>query len=94
MKHEDTQANGIVGTIISFQGSWGSGLATLVLQADDGQAYHIPCDNGPTVRALAAAFGDGVIGAGHTVNVQALCGKRIRAFYDDFGLALGGFELA
>lgn len=86
---EQTPSAGIVGTVVSFQGSWGSGLATLVLRSDDGQVHSIPCDSGATVRALAAAFGDGVIGA-HPNNVPALRGRRIRAFNDEMGMMLAG----
>ena len=59
------------GTIVRVGGSWGSGLAELVIDekvvGDIGGRVAIYCDNAPTVRALESAFG-GVIGAGHTVN--------------------------
>jgi len=77
------------GKIQGFYGSWGSGLATLVIQDDEtGQVEEIPCDNGATVRALDAAFGD-VIGKGHTVNIRAIQGKKIYWGMDDYGLCLG-----
>lgn len=78
-----------VGTILDFRGSWSSGLATLVLKDRRGAVRHVPCDNGPTVRALAAIFGSDVIGPGHTVNVAALRGKKVRYAMDDLGLVLG-----
>jgi hypothetical protein len=50
------------GRIERLIGSFGSGIATLVL--DNAQVF---CENAPTVRALEAAFGD-VIGEGHTID--------------------------
>lgn len=73
------------GTIERFVGSWGSGLGYLVI---DGVS--VPCENGPTVRALDACFGD-VITFGHSVNQEAIKGKEIYWSYDEFGLILGGF---
>lgn len=73
------------GIIEDFRGSWGSGIATLIVS---GRA--IPCDNAPTVRALRAAFGDCVIGEGHTVSQSAFIGKDIIWVWD-MGLVLGGF---
>lgn len=51
------------GVIEGVYGSFGSGLATIVFQ--DGSQVH--CENGPTIRALDACFGN-VIGDGHTIN--------------------------
>jgi hypothetical protein len=59
------------GTIEGFSGTWDSDLGYLVI---DGTP--IPCENAPTVQALDRMFGD-VIGPGHTVNDEALRGKRI-----------------
>jgi hypothetical protein len=53
---------------------------------------HIPCENGATVRALRDAFGDCVIGPGHTVSTSAFVGKDIVYVWDDMGLMLGGFQ--
>jgi hypothetical protein len=80
------------GIIRGFHGSWCSGLATLEIEdSKTGQVEGIPCDNGPTVRALDAAFGD-VIGPGHTVKQHAgFIGKEILWDYDDMGLVLGYF---
>ena len=64
------------GVIRGFRGSHRSGLATLIVETDDG-LDEIMCDNAPTVRALDAAFGD-CIGEGHTVNEPGFVGKRIR----------------
>lgn len=72
-----------VGTIQGFRGSWGSGLAELVI---DGQA--IPCENAPTVRALEALFG-GVIGPGHTVHLNAIVGQPVAYRTGEFGLLEG-----
>ena len=77
------------GTIKGFYGFWGSGLATLLIEDEDTkQLEEIPCDNGPTVRALDSAFGD-VITDAHTVNVDAIRGKKIYWGMDDYGLCLG-----
>lgn len=72
------------GTIERFEGSWSSGLATLVFQ--DGE--RVPCDNGPTARALIAAFG--CAGGGHTIDNRRLRGKEVYWEWDDMGLVLGG----
>lgn len=80
-----------VGIILDLQASWTSGLAILVLQdPQTGKIKYVPCDNGPTVRALADLFADDeVIGPGHTVNVDALRGREIAWDWDDLGLTLG-----
>ena len=72
-----------VGTIEGFLGSWGSGIAYLVV---DGQA--IPCENATTVRALDDLFG-GVIAPGHVVNVKAVQGKAVAYKTDEYGLLDG-----
>ena len=64
------------GTIFGFRGSWLSGIGCLIIHNDEGERELVPCDNAPTVRALEAAFGD-VIGPGHTVNVEAIVGRKI-----------------
>jgi len=71
------------GTIEGFGGSWGSGIAVIRI---DGQT--IPCENAPTVRALAS-FIPGVIGPGHTVNVKAIIGQEVAWEMDEMGLMLG-----
>lgn len=73
------------GIIEAFTGSWMSGLATLVIS---GRPVH--CENGATVRALDACFGD-VIGPGHTVNVDAIKGKDIVYSMDEMGLVMAAF---
>ena len=72
--------------IVRFYGSWGSGIAELELSTGE----MVSCENGPTVRALAAAYPD-VIGPGHTVNVEALAGREIYWWLAEFGIVLGGF---
>lgn len=79
------------GEILDFQGSWHSGLATLVVRDPSGRVQRIPCDNAPTVRALDAAFG-GVITEGHCVDVESIRGQWIRYGMDDLGLVLGWIE--
>jgi len=77
------------GKIVCLQGSWGSGLATLIVLNRDGVMVSIPCDNAPTVRALDGAFGD-FIAPGHTFNNEAIAGKEIIYSYDETGIILGG----
>lgn len=50
------------GRISGFNGSMGSGIATLVVDLDSGYQAHVPCENATTVRALRAVFGDAIIG--------------------------------
>lgn len=73
--------------IIALQGSWGSGLATLVLENDQ-----VFCENGATVRALDAAFGN-VIGEGHTIDNKkgGHVGKEIYYSLDAMGMLLEAF---
>ena len=78
------------GKIVDFEGSWMSGLATLVIDDEEKGIVRIPCDNASTVRALECAFG-GVIGRGHTAKVEAIKGKEIFYYMDELGLVLGGF---
>ena len=73
------------GIIEGFSGSWGSGLGYLIVS---GRA--IPVDNGATVRALDAAFGN-VIAEGHTVDQSAFVGQDIVYAMDEFGLVMAGF---
>ncbi|MBA7622235.1 hypothetical protein ES703_29609 [subsurface metagenome] len=79
------------GRLIQFRGSWGSGLATLEIEDSETGAHElIPCDNGATVRALEAAFGD-VITPGHTANGDGYKGKEVYWSFDELGLVLEGF---
>jgi len=72
------------GTLEAFVGSWLSGLATLVISG-----VPVPCENGPTGRALAAAYGEGVIAEGHTIDSSAFRGRSVVYAVDD---ALGLLE--
>ena len=76
--------------ILAFRGSWNSGLGELVLENEDKTVTTIPCDNGPTVRGLQAAFGD-FITPNHTASGPGPIGQWIYWSYDDMGLVLGGF---
>lgn len=71
------------GKITGFLGSWGSGIAQIEI---DGEP--IPCENGATVRALAAMFPD-VIGPGHVLNVNAILDREVYWDWDDIGIMLG-----
>lgn len=80
------------GTIIDLRGSWGSGLATLVLKVGK-KVHEVHCENGMTVRALDSMFGD-VITPGHCVDVDAIRGKKVNFTVDSLGLlaSLGPVE--
>ena len=79
-------------TIVDLRGSWGSGIATLVVK-EGKKLKEIPADNAPLVRALASMFPD-VIAPGHTVNVDAIRGKKSLYEMDDMGLVLGAIAPA
>ena len=79
------------GKLVQFRGSWGSGLGYLEIKdSETGVTERVPCDNGATVRALEAAFGD-VITPGHTANGDGYRGQEVYWSYDELGLVLGGF---
>jgi hypothetical protein len=79
--------NGQTGTIKDFKGSWNSGIAFLTVEHEDGTTQLIYCDNAATVRALDSLFGN-VIDNGHTVNVEAIRGKKIEYCLDECGFVL------
>jgi len=74
------------GKIVSFRGTWGSGLATLTVCVEN-RLKILYCDNGPTVRALEALF-PGFISKGHTVDNGVIKGQEIGYELDDMGLTL------
>lgn len=74
-----------VGTIKRFIGSWGSGIAQLVVEDDQGHTDVISCENGPTVKALDRMF-PGFIKPGHVVDPNAIIGHRISYGIDMMGL--------
>ena len=76
-----------VGKIIDLKGERGSGIATLTILTNQKERLQVYCDNSPTVRALDAAFG-GVVGPGHTFNIEAIRGRWIEFDVDQFGLLL------
>ncbi len=79
------------GKLIQFRGSWQSGLAALEIEdSETGAHEHVPCDNGATVRALEAAFGD-VITPGYTANGDGYKGQEVYWSFDELGLVLAGF---
>ncbi len=79
------------GRLIQFGGSWGSGLGTLEIEdSETGERELVPCDNGATVRALEAAFGN-VITPAHTANGNGYKGQEVYWSLDEFGLVLAGF---
>ncbi|MBA7465024.1 hypothetical protein ES707_00185 [subsurface metagenome] len=79
------------GKLVQFGGSWGSGLGTLEIEdSETGERELVPCDNGATVRALEAAFGN-VITPAHTANGDGYKGREVYWSLDEFGLVLAGF---
>ena len=79
------------GRLIQFGGSWGSGLGTLEIEdSETGEHELVLCDNGATVRALEAAFGN-VITPAHTANGNGYKGQEVYWSYDELGLVLEGF---
>jgi hypothetical protein len=77
------------GKIKDFRGTWGSGLATLVIEDEGGLIHNVSCENAPTVRALEAAFGN-IITEGHTVDVSNMKDRVIYYEMTDWG-TLEGF---
>ena len=76
------------GTIVSLRGTWGSGLAELVVDeqiGDEVKRVAVTCDNAPTVRALDSCFGN-VIGSAHTIDNRegGHLGKEIYFSVGDF----------
>lgn len=78
--------------IITLSASWGSGLATLHVENEDGTHQALHADNGPLMRALDSAF-PGFIQPGHTVDVDVIRGKVIEYVMDDMGLCMAGFAV-
>jgi len=79
------------GRLTQFHGSWGSGLGVLEIEdSETGVPEFVHCDNGATVRALEAAFGN-VITPVHTADGNGYKGKEVYWSYDEFGLVLAGF---
>jgi len=79
------------GRLIQFRGSWGSGLGILEIKdSETGECEPVPCDNGATVRALEAAFGN-VITDGPTANGDGDKGQAVYWSLDELGLVLEGF---
>ncbi len=79
------------GIINDFRGSWGSGLGFLDIQdSETEEIEQVPCDNGPTVRALENCFGN-VITPDHTANGNGYRDKEIFWGMGELGLVLGGF---
>lgn len=77
------------GKIVSVEGSWSSGLATITIEDESGQRITLPADNGPLFRALDRAFGG--IGRGHTYDPSYAIGKRIKYVVSEWG-TLAGFS--
>jgi len=82
------------GKLKGFRGSWESGLGSLIIEDSETEiTEEIPCDNGPTVRALEGCFGN-VIGEKHCVKSDQEAGFYDKEVYwskDEMGLTLAGF---
>ena len=79
------------GKLIQFRGTWGSGMGFLqIADSETGVVESVPCDNGPTVRALEGCFSN-VITEGHTASGDGYKGREVFWSYDECGLTLGGF---
>lgn len=78
------------GTIQDISASWGSGIGTMMIKdRDTGAIESIPFENGPTCRALIAAFD--CASPEHSIDVSKLKGQEITYVWDEFGIMLGGF---
>jgi len=90
-QYELRQGKIFKGKIIKFLGSWGSGIGSLLIKdSKTGQLEQVSCENGQTVRALEACFGN-VITNGHTANGEGYKNKEVFWAYDEMGITLGGF---
>ena len=75
--------------ILSFHGSWLSGLAVLEVLLVNGNTRLIYCENAPTVRALETCFGN-IIGPNHTAGIPPeVRDREIIVSVDEMGLLLG-----
>ncbi len=74
------------GVIVDFRGSWGSGLAGLVIEEEDKQVT-VYADSGPLGRALQSLYGAAC--PGNTIDVSKIEGKEILFSTDDLGLLVG-----
>ena len=79
-------------TIKGLKASWGSGIATLVIEGPNGEPGMLHADNGPLIRALDACFG--CIAPGHSVDVSKIVGQEIEYELDDMGLCVAYIQPA
>jgi len=88
MKHFGTYEGQEVirGKIISVSGSWGSGLATMQLQAGK-KLVTVHGDNGVLIRALDGCYG--CITKGHTFSNDSIKGKEIIVVLESWGTIAG-----
>lgn len=68
----------VIGTLMGFDGSMGSGIAYLVVQDDKKVTHTIPCENAPTMRALLSIYDDGL--------AEAFGSARVTCTIDFLGL--------
>lgn len=72
------------GVVLDFFANHMSGIATLLLKVN-GKRVAIPCENGPTCRALDQMY-PGFIVPGHNVDVGVIRGERLRYSMTDYGV--------
>ncbi len=78
--------------IVSFQGSWGSGIAYLTVQEIiGGDIITLQADSGPLGRALSQCYGADL--PGHVIDNAVIAGKLIYYGVDELGM-LAGFTPA
>ena len=74
------------GIIRGIEGSYMSGLATLIIENEHGMFHYISCNNSPIVRALEDAFGN-VIGESHNIKPNGgHIGQDVFYMVDAFGV--------
>ncbi len=74
------------GTIVGFEGSWGSGLAGLVLE-EHGDRVTVYADSGPLGRALESYYGASCLG--NVIDESRIEGREVMFATDSMGLLVG-----
>ena len=78
------------GKIVTFDGTLGSGISSLVLMDDSGNLCRVQCDVSATARALVSCFPE-IKMIGNRINEQALIGQEIFWRADITNTSLLGF---
>lgn len=77
-----------MGKITGYESSWGSGMATLIVELPSGEKTHVHADSGPLGRALGDMFD--AYSPGHSINADKVIGHNVFFWMDEMGLTLGG----